>query len=215
MKIMGQILSETLKPTTNANQHDVFFDVLLNAPMNKTQGDEYYWQHQNHMQQSALTFNTLAANTEKPLNNYEDNSGNYPLIKSGTLHTIQQNPSHYVDMQNSVSSKSLPSLKLPIEHLTNVLITMREQSAIQLESRLADNVRKNIISNTTHFNQIVPEKAVFKSWQLFLNDNFAELSLNTTQLSKEETTELHKLIKQWLTEKGYALKQFIINGVSQ
>lgn len=214
MKIMSQLLSETLKTTPNANQHDVFFDVLLNAPMNETKGDEYYWQHQNHMQQSALTFNTLAIRTEKPLNDYAANSMNHPVSQAGTVHTIQPIPSQYADMQ-CVTSKILPSLTMPIEHLTSVINTMRELSAIQPESRLADNVRRNIISSPTHINQIIPEKAVFKSWQLFLNNNFAELSLNTTQLSKEETNELHKLIKQWLTEKGYALKQFIINGVSQ
>ena len=57
--------------------------------------------------------------------------------------------------------------------------------------------------------------SVFKHYHLYLNENQVELTLNTTYLSKQQISQLQKFIHQWLSQKGYTLKQLMLNGEHQ
>ena len=81
--------------------------------------------------------------------------------------------------------------------------------------RVNQTLSKNNCDRKLIANEVMLANSLFKHYQLFISSNHVELTLNTAQLSNRQTSELQKLIKQWLSNKGYSLKQLMINGVQQ
>lgn len=214
MKITAQLVPDTGKKTITQNNHDAYFDVLLNSSTRETTGDDYYRQYQHQMQQSELTFHSLATRIKKPANNDVEGFETHINTPSEMPYADEQSSCTGIEPKNDIT-KPVSSLMLPLEQFVLAIKTMREQASMPLENKRIENIEKDTDSTPVRINQLPEKNIIFKHHQLFLNNNLAELTLNTTQLSKDETNELQRLIKRWLANKGYTLKQFIINGVPQ
>lgn len=213
MKIDPQLTMLTSNFEPFERETESGFDQLLDSPVKERTDDDYYWQHQNQLQQSALTFNPLASKARSP------------IIISDDAAITQEAPRVIVTTNAEITHASialdryLPESTTPSElevlQLFATIKTTLEPKGNPPEGEITDqstakNTSKHVMSNQT----LLPN-ALFKNYQLYLNDNSVELTLNTAQLSKHQANELQKLIKQWLTKKGYSLKQLIINGVQQ
>ena len=215
MKIMEQLISSAFKTSNNQNKHDVFFDTLMNAPVRNNNCDDYYRQHQDQLQQSDLKFSPMTMTPgKKPMAEPVENSNARTNSQTDPARLIQQNTKTLAEPDCALIKTSSSPMMSP-ERLNTTIKTLYATAVIQQENKLEDELPKNSRPNPANINPVLPNPMVFKNHQLFINNNLAELSLNTTQLSKDETRELQKLVKQWLSNKGHVLKQFILNGEVQ
>lgn len=215
MKITDQLIPGTFKISSNQNNHDVFFDTLLNAPVKNNNGDDYYRQHQDQLQQSDLNFSPMTMSPEKkpmaePLENLKASTNN----QTDPACLIEQNTKALAEPDCALIKTSSSPMMSP-DQLNTTIKALHAAAIIQQENKLEDELPKNSRPNPANINPVLQNPMVFKNHQLFINNNLAELSLNTTQLSKDEARELQKLVKQWLSNKGHVLKQFILNGEKQ
>jgi len=179
-------------------------------------GDDYYWQHQHQLQQSALRFTPRACQAKKAnlasAENVELPITEWIATNQCNSNVLGSTPSRQLE-NNAFSPTFGPYFK--VDQLITTVYTRLETPERPPECAIAD---KSLVkdNNTRVINkQLLLTSMTYKNHQLFINDNLVELALNTTQLSKQQTNELQQFIKQWLTNKGYALKRLIINGVSQ
>lgn len=214
MKISDQLITNTFHPGSSKNGHDVYFDALLNSSVKQNSGDEYYWQHQNQLQQSALRFNPLCVKHIEQLE-FEPTETGKPCInlQTDTSDTVQQISNSSIKTGCEVIETAL--LPMIPEQSNKTVKAVFEQVMIYLENKLEDKLTRNDAHKLILSKQPIADTVIFKNHQLFIDNNVVELTLNTSQLSKDETSELQKLVKQWLANKGYILKQFIINGEIQ
>lgn len=101
---------------------------------------------------------------------------------------------------------------LPSVQTSATIKQLYDQAILVLESKLRNTAQDSTCTKPASANPVLTNTVIFKNHQLFVDNHFAELTLNTLQLSKDETKALQQLIKQWLGRKGIILKQFIING---
>ncbi len=213
MKINGQLPVLPNQSLPQGNREETGFDNLLCTPSKHTQGGDYYLQHQNQLQESALTFKSLSRNKPSAsivLNPIEHSEINQESLTdlNGVTHNLAEDPS-----------------LLKLEFSTPITALNDEIKLVALIEKTSNLVPNNLnteIINKPSANKLLELKTnsvltetVFKNHQLYISDNTVELTINTTQLSKQETFELKKLIKQWLADKGLAVKQWIINGEPQ
>lgn len=195
---------------------DAGFSHLLNLADKGTSGDDYYRQHQNQLQQSALSFKPFLTKERLPLPLDSENA--LVLKKSSTAVHVEVDSAH---TQHTAQT----SLKLELQISEKNPQFLIEALIKDMESMMTSwvSLPEVIVKSTPqplpivqHIKQtVVPPYRSFKNHQLFIHDKSVELTLNTTQLSKQQTYELQNFIKQWLAKKGYCLKQLIINGVKQ
>lgn len=205
----------TSPPMTNTpatlfkNMGQTDFNTLLDST-----GDEYYRQHQNQLQQSALTFKSSVAVKElSPKTTAEQlNQPNQRLPAS------QLNLSAQLIRHSIVANVEKPQEScIPTEADFNELITNIEifsnQQADTLSAKISE--RPQLKSNLTAIRNTSVPDTPFKNHHLHITENAVELTLNTSQFSGKQAKEIQTLIKQWLQNKGYRLQQLIINGVQQ
>lgn len=217
MKINMELITSMITTSRNQTQGTSSFEQLVNASKNNKDGDAYYLQHQTDLQQSALTFCANAkqinakANTEVPVSEEVINKDTNPLLpNSSSIKQAQEMQTnnelwlaHTARLDNELKELGIAAKK-PV--LRGIALTEGKKN--DEPTNLADKIKA------------LPQKAVLndsviKNHQLYISNNAAELTLNTSQLSKEETRALEKLVKQWLGNKGLILKTLIINGVEQ
>ncbi|HBI22112.1 MAG TPA: hypothetical protein DDY37_05960 [Legionella sp.] len=188
---------------------------LINPPPSVRSFDNYYWQHQNQLQPSALTFQALVQDEKshvgpnaEALVGFEsqrlNNTGkNAPLTTTLILTIESHRPAAIIprpfDVESLINGMSKPlnpqaiplepSVSLPVVNPTKVM------------------VNSSVVTPTT--------LSSFKNHHVFINKQCIELTLNTRALSSREAKTLQRTIKQWLVQNGYALKTLIINGVQQ
>jgi len=178
------------------------------------QADEYYWQHQHQLQQSDITFNPVEVNTPAPITPDRELAKDSinPMEKfspeSLTLSEFdmqQLNDIHRDIIAVSTESEPRPSGRGAI--LTFTLPDGRGSDSVETTRSINTILRKPLITPTS--------TSIFKHYQLFIDDNQVELTLNTAHLSKLQVIELQTFIRQWLNQKGYTLKQLVLNGEQQ
>lgn len=217
MKINMELLTSMITTSRNQDRSASGFEQLVNASKNNKDGDAYYLQHQTDLQQSALTFCpnatqiTPKANTEIPTDEELNNKDTYPLLMN--IPPIQQAQ----EMQANNELWLAHTARLDNE-LKELGITVKKASLASIA--LTEGRKNDEPTNPEDKIKALPQKtvlndSVIKNHQLYISNNAAELTLNTSQLSKEETRALEKLVKQWLGNKGLILKTLIINGVEQ
>ena len=215
MKIDAQIAMLNTMIEPNKYEQDTCFEHVLDSPGKERQDDDYYWQHQSQLQQSALTFNPLVGKASHP----EITSFDKAIVKSPALVAtdIEQQLTHLCIIMDNYVPMSTTIAELGIEQLIDGISTTLNPTGRHAEAEITDQAVVNKYSKQPISNQPLLQSTLlsFKNHQLFLSDNALELTLNTTHLSKQQASELQKLIKQWLTQKGYTLKQLMINGVQQ
>ena len=217
MKIDGQIAPLASNFTSVESDKTSGFDRLLDSPTH--QGDDYYWQHQHQLQVSALTFHPLVDSKAKKnliTSNYQDINQSITTPKAIPNADTRQ---LLVPINKPLEQSSSESIRLSVPEVESVIATLEhilQNPGVDPSARRMDP----FVTNNSHGPQPINHPAslpnsMFKNYQLFLTNNVVELTLNTTQLSKQQASDLEKIIKQWLTHKGYSLKQLTINGVQR
>lgn len=186
-------------------------DSYLKSPFDEK--GNYYWQHQSQLQQSALTFNsTINAAEAQQLSNNN-------IIKETPIPPLKIDDSSSITClsikieTNTASSTNLTPLN--IDQFIAHIKTNTEQTVC-----MQNNILSKDVHNKTRLNAIPKQNAssvsAFKHYQLFTDDSQqVEITLNISQLSKQHLNQLKQFIQQYLTQKGYRLKQLMINGVKQ
>ena len=217
MKINNQLLASgnALKPSMRTQEAN--FEQLLRPPIKTRQGDEYYLQHQDQWQESALTFEPINHKTYQPLSaltaapTTTSSDTTMPRLppKSPDTTTRHLSPTaHGLSAEPSIVRHS--GLRIQTAERRNEISTLgQHEQKIVKEQIKVENITAAISNKQT----LCPE-TLRNNHHLFLNQREAELSLNTQHLNKQQINELQILIKQWLRSKGYSLKQLIINGVT-
>ena len=215
MKIDAQSMILTGKLTCLEPDQTSYFACLLDDTNKKHKSDDYYWQHQNQLQRSDLTFNSVESQSKSQMISPKNQTIAHQVQTVGSaqcaLEFISVN-----DFLNRGSSKSTTTSELEIKQLSSAIEIFLESPTDHSDVKMVDEeISQNNRYQKLMRNQTSLPSATFKNYQLFLNNNQIELTLNTTHFSKQQSNELQKSIKQWLTNKGYSLKQLIINGVAQ
>lgn len=178
--------------------------------------DEYYWKNQQQLEDSALTFQDLikedkkvpgSSSTQRTLSNHANSDS------SLTLRAVKKEVSNSTELvtQTKATETIAAEVYRPAHQQELENPTPNFQPALKERSPSLTSVNRPLQKQTA----LTEESSKLKNYQLFILDNQAEFSLNTSQLDKQQTTELTKLIKQWLVKKGIRLQQLIINGVKQ
>ena len=213
MKIDAQSMLFTRQRTSeNSDQASGFETLLTTQPR---QADDYYWQHQNQLQQSAISFKPVKMDANPQI---KPKLVEETCVSQQQIYPVQLDVADHVELQKSEPQLSAdqphPATKIVIEQLITRIKKSIEQLKIQSEHAIAEQPNIPNIANLTPM-PLTAVPITFKNYQLFLNDNQVELTFNTSGLSKQQINELHNVVKQWLVQKGYALKQLTINGVQQ
>ncbi len=205
----------------NPMQHDVSkdnqhndFETLLNPGQFD---DNYYWQHQNQLEQSALTFEPHSSMNKTQTIHFQDKPTLSQLYSESHAESPKQSilPEHEriltrLEMTQEQVLEFKP-ITAGISHPIEKTITPpeRQNSPIKDHGSKIKYIKNSLVQT----DRLTPVQ--FKNHQLFIEDKQAELTLNTTTLSFDEAHALKTLLKKWLQAKSYTLKQLIINGVKQ
>lgn len=203
-------------------QSPLFMDKLTSAkPEQETgfedlirQDDAYYWQHQNQLQQSAITFNPFVRDTHQTITSDTKKTTNItnPVIN---ITANEPSPVHVLFIRlEKTTPECITAPELIIEQLMMHIEHITEQTSMGTEHQI---VEQPIVKKTLYLKPVLnaATPSTFKNYQLFLEDNQVELTFNTTRLSKQHITALQKSVQHWLRDRGYTLKQLMINGVPQ
>lgn len=215
MKINEQLPTATTNKamglTTN---HPNNFERFILSPTGDNSGDAYYWQHQNHLQKSSLSFVAKPVQ-DKPYKHEEVTQINLPLEREEPTNAVcimpiqlnhhESEPLHDTDCDMSEE---------PIKPRHTVEMLVQEASAfIQTNSALESHalLPKHTVNNGQRALSALP---ILKKHHLFIEEDNAELSINLDGLNKKEQHELTHLISKYLQQKNLKLTQLIINGVN-
>jgi hypothetical protein len=215
MKIDTQRMTITNKFASLEQDKDRGFDYLLDDTNKKPKSDDYYWQHQNQLQRSDLTFNELGSKPKNQVMFPEKPALLQPEEKRTDI-CLMPEVVHINMPLDGCSSKLTHLSEFEMKQVSPILDIILQNPTNHSENKMMNLA----VSKTNHYqtlmsNKTLPRHSMFKNYQLFLDNNQVELTLNTSHFSKQQTNELQTTIKQWLTSKGYSLKQLIINGVQQ
>lgn len=206
---LGQTLLNQTKPHGQSN-----FEQLINTPTKQNTGDAFYWQHLDQLQQSALRFDTRNLKSPKPIQNQsvDDETPIHQNTAQTVLQCVQQREEADSFRGNSIPQNTqLPLLQInkhmPLQSPHNGL-----PDYIKPVLKPIDKCFTHSISNTPSLLKGLPDS---KKHHLFIQDNQAELSLNTEDLTPIEEKELIQLIQNHLKQAGLSLRHLIINGVKQ
>lgn len=216
MKISDHSVPSLNQNVQNNQKTQPDFEDWLKSPTKQNSGDEFYWQHQDQLQQSSLQFNhhpehnqhgetVLEISTKQPQSTSLD-----PKAVIETEH-IQQTTDF---------SKTTPNNRL-ILHSTELMraLTELEQNNSQPPVPESNSASKIQASDALQFENTSSVefkdlcKGPLKNHHLFIQNDEVEISLYAEDLNKEEQIELKHMIKLNLKNKGLSLKQLLINGV--
>lgn len=205
MKISDLAGASTMRRESNNTQTPSGFDALLFGT--NTSGDEYYWQHQEQLQQSCLSFNRLNIEAHETLEQkgaqktdeeIKNNDWNAPYITADKVMPDDAKHSSYTTV-------------LPLGTVNKQVLESAQKSiGLSTTQKPIDTTKPEEQSQRSQRPYCAQE---FKTHHLFIKEQTAELSFSEHRLKPEEKKELTQLIKAHLKRKGIALKQLIINGV--
>jgi hypothetical protein len=212
MKINDQIALSTIPKETKPGKFPSNFEHMITTPTKQSSGDEYYWQHQNQLQQSSLRFTAMGSRDEKKQNI----ASPIQLEKSAVL------PQEVPKSETQFDTEFTPDEFHPNSNFTEQVSSMYAH----VEDELSHLLSPNSIDNPFLTKEIViPKKMIrtsqptadcssfFKNHHVYIEGNDIELTLNTKELNEHEQKELQHLIKSHLKKQGFSLKQLIVNGV--
>jgi hypothetical protein len=215
MKINEQAVLPFLPKDLNKRVNQTEFEQWINTPAKQNSGDEYYWQHQEQLQNSSLNF-------EKHL---LEQQGHESTIAKEKLSTHSSS-----SLQPSVENhSSLALTNEPVAHANNAksylfspsqhyLKQNQEpyQQPIAVTTSLAKNrAIESLKAKETDIVQYTMPQTPIKNHHLYIQNDEVELSLNTQELNRIEEQELRQMIQLNLKIKGLSLKQLLINGVKK
>lgn len=192
------------------------FDRWLLKP--KRSGDDYYWQHQDQLQQSALRFDAVI----KPIDTSVTKDNPSCLLTIKTTEITESDTvkiSGLPGMTPSAAAKtiqSLPDFKALHSIINQWLKEGREDLANPAPSTLHRETRATqpVLTSEPRSLSGTPSPE-FKNHQLFQNNQTVELAFNALALNPAEIHNLKKMIKTWIARQGLVLDQLLINGVQQ
>ncbi|CDZ77056.1 hypothetical protein BN59_01335 [Legionella massiliensis] len=205
-RLREPLAKEQLKPKG-------FAQCLETSCRGKT-GDDYYWQHQQELQNSALQFKPLTSINKL---NSQTLAENEPATdrKLSKLVLSQEFSAPIAKSETFIPDYQIKIWTQEFSELINSVYDKSGQfSSCDSNEFSQEKLRPSAISEPLA-NKVFTRPLVFKNHQLFIRTNEAEFSLNSADLNKEQIKELSLLVKQWLSNKGIKLEHLIINGVKQ
>lgn len=182
-------------------------------PEKQSTGDEYYWQHQNHLQHSELHFDAKPNLRVQPKQTVT-NPSETAINPSALMNSISEESSYTVldAMQKPIHCSScmkeattlMAELDKALEQANTPYAFASSPYSLQATASAQE---QNLPIN--NFNYPID----FKNNHLFIEGEQAELTLNMQHFNKEEKKELMHLIQVHLKNKGLILSRLIINGV--
>lgn len=211
MKIENQT-SSVLKKQNFAKTANLSFEDFLRGTK-KITGDDFFRQHLNSWMPSYLSFKARNVNAAKPLSLLEEPATN-SISLNETIHAaikILTTP-----CLNNTQALDTQSYKIPLEKNapTPNIKTLNHYVENPQELPMVDAEPEHTTLPPL-LNKFLSKTPTHQSYQVFVNKQDAEVAINTSFLSKEDTQALQALIKKTLILKGYTLKHLIINGVLQ
>lgn len=179
----------------------------------KQTGEEYYWTHQQQLQQSALSFEPQPVKKQQHPQSITPDKEKRTSEKTTSTPQAQALQTKSDDSKIRPHSIATPTASVPKE-AWGVGITLAKTSTTKgLEQPIRSNqnpVVKGLTSNPLD----LPKPRDFNKHHLFIQGSEAELTLNTNELSPKEEKELIQLIQNHLKLKGLALSRLVINGAT-
>lgn len=189
------------------------FEDHLQDDKKNLSGDQYYLLHLEELQQSALDFSApqIKGNRFSPFEWREANN--------------MQGQDAKIDSPQEKRGAALP-MPIPFQTIRGAML----QALSPINNKLIQNIKQAIHylelpKRTSLLNPgrlkshefSLNHKAIIKhqQYQLYLNRDEVELSLNGQTIPDEELPDLLKQIKLILGKKGLKLRQLLINGVKQ
>jgi hypothetical protein len=186
----------------------------LASPTQQSTGDEYYWQHQNQLQQSELHFDA------QPIENQQQKlvslSNNEPVFNAPIHQEVTEQTALQQQQNNPIKNGVSPN---SYTKKFALIITELEQALEQSSVDNTNNNNKLSVDAKTECQAIRVSRDTlnntmqFKNNHLFIQGEQAELTLNMHQFNKQEQKELIQMIQDHLKKKGLVISHLIINGV--
>lgn len=214
MKISEQSIIFSNTQNQNHQSTSADFEQWLDTPTKQNSGDEFYWQHQDQLQQSQVTFESLpmAKQNAKPAISPETKISSNHLLPVPA--ETEQFPSIIESYQREPVTNSqesplfLQELSTELQQLCSQLPIVENNNALIAKTPISiKSEEKRSIETRTVQSQL-------KNYHLYIQDDEVEMSLYTQDLDHQEQLELKNMIKLNLKHKGLSLKQLIINGVN-
>ncbi|KTD51320.1 hypothetical protein [Legionella quateirensis] len=216
MKVSIPPLVSLTQNVQNNQKTQPDFDDWLQTPTKQNSGDEFYWQHQDQLQQSSLQFKHHPV-----LDQHGDN-----VSERSTTDTLSttSDPKTVIDtdqmQQTTEHSKTNSNNRLTLlsTELMRAIVELKQNNS-QLPVSESNSASKINASEKLQFEKTRSAefkdlcKGQHKNHHLFIQNDEVELSLYAEELDKEEQLELKHMIKLNLKNKGLSLKQLLINGV--
>lgn len=186
------------------------------SPTKQNSGDEYYWQHQNQLQQSELHFNAKPVTEQQQKHVLEQDNAEIFNVINPQQETTKFSFLNMKKEQNNLPAANNKSNNPKFMFILNELEQALEQSPLNItaNNKLTKELptqNKIINRSTAALNTCVH----FKNSHLFISGEQAELTLNLQHSSEQEQKELMQLIQDHLKKKGLVLSRLIINGVNK
>ncbi|MBA2709669.1 MAG: hypothetical protein H0U57_03630 [Tatlockia sp.] len=206
-----QLLESFMRKQENTRSSNLF-QQTLNPVHQQKNGDEYYWYHQQQLEISDLQFKPLNQAKTKDIE-FNNNQPPFNQIDAFAKVDMKEKTALH-ELEKEISPKILVVDSKEIELKQGSALTNKEQFYLAYQTSQNTELQTNIKQKTNHLEkQTQFQNTVFKEHHLFIQDNEAECSLSTSNLTRLESKELSFLIKDWLKSKGIKLQQLIINGV--
>lgn len=210
MKINELLVQAVRSDSTPYQKEPVHFESWLQTPTKENKGDEYYWQHQDQLQNSSLHFTACSINnTPTPLKNNSEQpnliADKLPIHKDSNSEVLLPVNKATEDQRNN-NPCSIFEYFLADKWVSNnpsALVPTNSSSILKEQPRSIKNTLpvKQASNNT------------FKNHHLFLEDHQVELTVNLNQINTKDQKKILHLIKEHLKTQGLALNKLIINGV--
>lgn len=219
MKINEPLASFWAKETrrTDLPQGQQDFERLLDHSSKNSSGDEYYWQHQNQLQQSSLHFELKpATQQQKPQATSQANTA--PDRQNRVAPSEGKTSQPKAELQAPKTDK--PQNNKPLLPLSSTPPCSKSKNAsnpavvaatsMKPQPQCVDKFINTVKANTS---QVDPGRE-FKKHHLFVEGEHAELSMNVDDLKEQEQKIVRQLIKNQFKNKGLILKKLTMNGVN-
>lgn len=210
--------SETLFIKKREYEENTFADLVAKSPTTtsptqQSTGDEYYWQHQTHLQQSSLHFTPqpLTSCSQKPYT-LKTNESAFNLSNLGENKHHQKREVLTKGLIQNTPTISINKQKL-ISQLTKLSLIIKKPSSFNALAATRFLKEHDIPSKQIKISDTLSPFPLFKKCHLFIQGEQAEITLNSQTLSSREQKELLYIIRNYLKKNGFVLHRLIINGV--
>lgn len=177
----------------------------------KLTGDEYYWQHQEQLQQSQLDFNSNTKLVESKIELNEP-----PMPNDNKPKFIEKNPveTPHITPMKDTSFVQLSKMATEPYHsnFKKSILEVQKYAPGLPVARESEHPNALVVNKLNKEISSISYQLFIKKHHLFVDQNEVELTLNTNDMSSHEANESIKTIKNYLKKKGLFLKKLIING---